>query len=46
MDVKTHPNHFHSRNKKGGEESLMNGNPDHYIPLLIQFLKEKMTIED
>ena len=37
--VKTRPHHFHPRYKKEGNESPMNGFPDHDIPVLIKFLK-------
>ena len=45
-NIKTHPHHFHPRYRKEGKESLMTGIPDHDIPLLVKFLKEKMNIED
>lgn len=44
--VKTQPHHFHPRAKKEGEDSLMCGDPEHDIPLLVQFLKGKMNIKE
>ncbi len=42
-NVKTRPHHFHPRYKKEGNESPMNGIPDHDIPVLVKFIKEKIN---
>ncbi len=38
--VKTQPHHLHPRGKKDGIESPMIGDPNHDIPLLIEFIRQ------
>ena len=43
-DVRSQPHHFHSRGSTVVEHSPMMGDPQHDIPILINFLKKRLKI--
>ena len=44
-NVSTSPHHFHPRYDKSAIESSMNGNPDHDLPLLMDYIRKQLLFD-
>lgn len=44
-NVNTRPNHLHPRGSKNATNSLMNGEPNHNIPVLIKYIQENVILK-